>query len=101
MWRRSVRFEHARIERSCIDRQKYVRFKIMVSGEKEVTSIDLSDPDHWHVAPPYREFERLRRTTPVAWNERHDGHRGFWAVTSHSDVVTVSRDTATFSSEMA
>ena len=70
----------------------------MVSGEKEVTSIDLSDPDHWHVAPPYREFERLRTTTPVAWNERHDGHRGFWAVTSHHDVVTVSRDTATFSS---
>lgn len=62
------------------------------------TAIDLSDPDQWHEAPPHAEFARLRAEAPVAWNERHDGHRGFWAVTTHADVVAVSRDTASFSS---
>lgn len=62
------------------------------------TSVDLSDPDLWVAAPPYAEFARLRREAPVAWNERTDGHRGFWAVTRHADIVTVSRDTEAFSS---
>lgn len=62
------------------------------------TSVDLSDPDVWVVSPPYAEFARLREAAPVAWNERNDGHRGFWAVTRLSDIVTVSRNTSVFSS---
>ena len=62
------------------------------------TLLDLSDPRLWERGVPHEEFARLRRCDPVAWNERSDGHAGFWAVTTYEDVVTVSRDTERFSS---
>ena len=65
---------------------------------RPATAVNLADPDVWVVAPPYEEFARLRDEAPVAWNERLDGQRGFWAVARHDDIVTVSRDTTTFSS---
>ena len=70
----------------------------MEERQRPTTRVDLSDPDQWVDAPPHAEFARLRSESPVAWNERHDGHSGYWAVTRHDDIVTVSRDTATFSS---
>ena len=70
----------------------------MSNQQSPVTEVDLSDPDVWVASPPYKEFARLRTHAPVAWNERYDGHRGFWAVTTHEDIVAVSRDTATYSS---
>lgn len=73
-------------------------FPSMEERPKPTTSVDLSDPDQWLAAPPHAEFARLRLEAPVAWNERHDGHRGCWAVTRHDDIVTVSRDTDTYSS---
>jgi cytochrome P450 len=68
------------------------------SVRQPTTQIDLTDAGIWHTAVPAAEFARLRREAPVAWNERHDGHKGFWAVTRYDDVVTVSGDVATFSS---
>ncbi|WP_227818280.1 cytochrome P450 [Nitrogeniibacter aestuarii] len=65
---------------------------------RPTTQLDLSDAGLWHQAVPAEEFTRLRKEAPVAWNERHDGHKGFWAVTRYDDIVTVSRDTETFSS---
>lgn len=62
------------------------------------TRIDLADPDHWHQAVPAAEFTRLRRESPVAWNERTDGHKGFWAVTRYDDIVAVSGNANVFSS---
>ncbi|WP_425101983.1 cytochrome P450 [Tropicibacter sp. S64] len=62
------------------------------------TRIDLSDAALWQDGPPHDEFARLRAEAPVAWNQRHDGHRGFWAVTRYDDIVAVSRDTETYSS---
>jgi cholest-4-en-3-one 26-monooxygenase len=47
---------------------------------------------------PHDQFERLRREAPVFWHAEPAGP-GFWAVTRHADVVAVSRDPATFSSE--
>ena len=47
---------------------------------------------------PHEEFARLRRSSPVAWNDRGGGHEGFWAVTAYDDIVVVSRDTGRFSS---
>jgi cytochrome P450 len=63
-----------------------------------MTRIDLSDPDNWHEAVPTQEFTRLRREAPVAWNERRDGHKGFWAVSRYDDIVAVSGNAAVFSS---
>lgn len=34
----------------------------------------------------------------MAWAEHPGGHRGFWVVARHADVVAVSRDPSTFSS---
>ena len=65
---------------------------------RPTTQIDLSDAGIWQRAVPAEEFARLRRDAPVAWNERHDGQKGFWAVTGYDEVVAVSRDTDAFSS---
>ena len=65
---------------------------------RPVTKVDLSDPAVWHMGVPKEEFLRLRREAPVAWNERFDGHRGFWAVSRYDDIVEVSRSTELYSS---
>lgn len=43
-------------------------------------------------------FAAMRREDPVAFQEEGNAGRGFWSVTSHADVMSVSRDTATYSS---
>jgi cytochrome P450 len=48
---------------------------------------------------PHEAFALLRRDAPVWWYD-WTGGRGFWCVTKHEDVVAVSRDTKTFSSEL-
>lgn len=70
----------------------------MTRDHRPATQLDLSDAGLWHAGVPGDEFARLRRDAPVAWNERHDGHKGFWAVTRYDDIVAVSGDVATFSS---
>jgi cytochrome P450 len=48
---------------------------------------------------PHQTFALLRREAPVWWYDWPHG-QGFWCVTRHADVVAVSRDTKTFTSEM-
>ncbi len=60
-------------------------------------AIDLYDPDGYVAAPPHAAFARLRREAPVFWQRQ--GRDGYWAVLRHADVVAVSRDPDTFSSE--
>jgi cytochrome P450 len=69
-----------------------------VSGASPRVLVDLTDPDLWRRGVPHQEFRRLRAEAPVAWAEHPRGHRGFWVVSRHSDLIAVSRDTATFSS---
>jgi cytochrome P450 len=47
---------------------------------------------------PHETFALLRREAPVWWYDWPHG-RGFWCVTKHADVVSVSRDTKSFTSE--
>jgi cytochrome P450 len=47
---------------------------------------------------PHETFALLRREAPVWWYDWPLG-QGYWCVTKHADVVTVSRDTKTFTSE--
>jgi cholest-4-en-3-one 26-monooxygenase len=65
-------------------------------------AFDLTDPDLYAERLPQEEFAALRRAEPVRWNPQPSdmGFRddGFWAVTKHSDVVAVSRDSQTWSS---
>jgi cytochrome P450 len=47
---------------------------------------------------PHETFALLRREAPVWWYDWPLG-QGYWCVTKHADVVAVSRDTRTFTSE--
>jgi methyl-branched lipid omega-hydroxylase len=72
--------------------------------------IDLGDPSFWAQAPEVRDgaFKTLRRERPLAhfdeWDMRDRSPfapppgAGFWAVTRHADVTTVSRSSAVFRS---
>jgi hypothetical protein len=58
---------------------------------------DLSSPDTFCSGVPHDAFATLRREAPVAWSMGRDG-MGFWSVTRHADVRSVSRDPKRFSS---
>jgi cytochrome P450 len=60
---------------------------------------DIADPDTYTAGVPHATFQRLRRDDPVSWwGDDHAGGHGFWAVTRHADLLTVSRDVDRFSS---
>jgi cytochrome P450 len=61
-------------------------------------AVDLNDLDMWALGVPYDEFARLRREAPVAWHDEPAPNSGFWSVHRYADIVTASRDVATFSS---
>src|ERR1051326_1974630 len=61
-------------------------------------AVDLTDLDMWAREVPYAEFARLRRDAPVAWHDEAPPNSGFWSVCGYSDIITASRDVATFSS---
>ncbi len=56
---------------------------------------DIFSHDTYVRCVPHAAFERMRRDRPVSWVEEADG-TGFWAVTRHADVETVSRDFGRF-----
>jgi len=60
--------------------------------------VDLTDLDLWARGVPYGEFARLRAEEPVAWFDEPAPNSGFWSVHRYADIMTASRDTATFSS---
>ncbi|MEU4691651.1 cytochrome P450 [Actinoplanes sp. NPDC023714] len=67
------------------------------------TRIDFTDPDIYVHGIPQAEFAEARAHTPVCWVPQERGSAGFdddgyWAVTRHADVMTVSRDSDTYSS---
>ncbi|HUS61701.1 MAG TPA: hypothetical protein VMY34_05855, partial [Acidimicrobiales bacterium] len=53
----------------------------------------------WGRGVPHDQFDRLRREAPVFWHPEATD-TGFWAITKHADVRSVSHDSATFSSEL-
>lgn len=76
-----------------------------MSDVRAYDPIDLSSRAFWATAAADREasFAELRASRPVSWHPpvedslMHDpDDRGFWAVTRHADIVTVSRDSETF-----
>ncbi len=60
--------------------------------------VDLTDLDVWEHGVPHHWLALLRREAPLHWQEERDG-RGFWAFTRYDDIVAVSKDFETFSSE--
>jgi cytochrome P450/nitrite reductase/ring-hydroxylating ferredoxin subunit len=64
-----------------------------------IDDVDLTDLDVWEERVPYDWLALLRRDAPLHWQSEQDG-RGFWALTRYDDVLAVSKDWQTFSSEL-
>src|SRR5262249_56316803 len=62
--------------------------------------VDLTDLDVWERGVPHDWLALLRRESPLFWQEEADG-RGFWVFTRYDDIVAVSKDYETYSSETA
>jgi cytochrome P450 len=60
--------------------------------------LDITDHDVYVEGVPHETFRYLRANDPVHWTPEPDGGRGFWSITTHADVLNVSRSTETFSS---
>ena len=62
--------------------------------------VDLSDLDVFEQGRAWPMFDVLRDEEPLHWNDEESPNHGFWSLTRHADVVTVTRDEDTFSSEV-
>ena len=62
--------------------------------------IDLSDLDAFEQNRAWPLFDTLRAEEPLHWNEEASPNHGFWSLTRHADVATITRDEETFSSEV-
>ncbi|WP_206428572.1 cytochrome P450 [Mycolicibacterium stellerae] len=60
--------------------------------------MDLADPDTYAAGMPFDAFRELRHRAPVARHPYGDGP-GFLALTGYDEVLAVSRDSATWSSQ--
>jgi cytochrome P450 len=70
-----------------------------IDGAGDGALLDIVDHDTYVHGVPHETFRRLRDTDPVSWWPEHDTGAGFWAVTRYEDVLRVSRDHETFTSE--
>ena len=60
--------------------------------------IDLVSPETFaRSGHPWEQYAWLRANAPVYWHPEPDGP-GFWAITKHDDIRTISRTPRTFSS---
>jgi len=74
----------------------------MATVGRDIRSVELTDDDLWRDGPPHEIFRQMRRECPVHWTESFGlfpDEPGFWSVTTADDVLTVSRDFRTYSSE--
>ena len=65
----------------------------------QAASIDVADYDLFDNGLPLESFAALRAKPGLTWTEEKDGP-GFWSVTRHADIIQVSRDYETFSSQV-
>jgi cytochrome P450 len=78
---------------------------ITSAGPRAYDPIDISSKAFWSTTAAEREksFSLLRAGRPVSWHRPVEEallpdpeDPGFWAVTRHADILTVSRDSETF-----
>ncbi len=65
-------------------------------------AIDFTDPALLERGLPLAEFAERRATAPVWWNPQAIGpaffdDEGFWVISRHADIRSISKDTATWS----
>jgi cytochrome P450 len=69
---------------------------------EDLDALLVGDPALWQDGPPHDTFRDLRARCPVHWTSeitQYPDEAGFWSVTRAEDVLAVSRDWETFSSE--
>jgi cholest-4-en-3-one 26-monooxygenase len=70
---------------------------------RQADALDLDQIDllseTWGQRVPHAEFDRLRREHPV-WMHPEDDGPGFWVISRHADIVDISKDHQTFSTEL-
>ena len=69
------------------------------SRASSLDDIDLTDLGVWEQGVPYEWLTLLRREAPLHWQPEEDG-RGFWVFTRYDDIVQMSKDWETYSSEI-
>ena len=62
--------------------------------------VGLTDLDVFEQGRAWPMFDALRRDEPLHRTDEPAPNHGFWSVTRHADVVRVTRDAATFSSQL-
>jgi cytochrome P450 len=75
----------------------------MAADPVPLTDIRILDRELWEDGPPHALFKQLRRECPVHWTaeiKEFPEEKGLWSVTRPDDVHAVSRDWATYSSEL-
>jgi cholest-4-en-3-one 26-monooxygenase len=74
---------------------------LMSFSTKTAAALDFTDLDRFAAEGiPYARLARLQKEDPVHWHPVAN-ESGFWLVTRHEDVVRISRDWRTFSSDPA
>ncbi len=74
----------------------------MTAVDSDLENVLVGERALWHDGPPHELFQRLRAGCPVHWTSRFSefpGEPGYWSVTTADDVLAVSRDWKTYSSE--
>jgi len=61
---------------------------------------DLTDLDVFERGQAWPLLDDLRENEPLYWNDEAAPNHGFWSVTRHADIVSVTRDEESFSSEV-
>ena len=64
---------------------------------EQAPEIDLISPDVFSTGHPWAQYAWLRANDPVHRHREVDGP-GFWAITKHADIKTISRQPRLFSS---
>lgn len=77
-----------------------VTLSVVAEDAITIGGVDLADPDTYLSGMPYDAFRELRRRAPVAWHPYGDGP-GFLALAGYDEVLAVSRNSATWSSQSA
>src|SRR3954451_19411852 len=75
----------------------------MAAHPASQNDVRVLDRDRWLDGPPHELFKELRASCPVHWTSEireFPQEKGFWSVTRPEDIATVSRDWATYSSEL-
>ena len=70
----------------------------MKAAAAELAGIDIASHEAYADGIPHERFALLREHDPVHWHPWAWETGGFWAITKYDDVVTVSKDSRTFSS---